>query len=83
MLGRPSIDSVSLEEMANALYVEVEDPIKMETEWVWKNYNYQGQKYQALVRQYVDQRVEQVAHRIRGVTHQDREILIISQLTIE
>ena len=81
--------------MANALYVEVEDPIKMETEWVWKNYNYQGQKYQALVRQYVDQRVEQVAqlfgedemiqaaHRIRGVTHQDREILIISQLPIE
>jgi len=65
---------------------------------VWKNYNYQdyqGQQYQALVKQYVDPRVEmvarlhredemvQAAHRIRGVNHQDRQILIISQLPIE
>ncbi len=98
LLGTPSTSSVSVEEMANALYVEAEDPISMETEWVWKNYNYQdyqGQQYQAQVRQYVDPRVEQVArlfredemvqaaHRIRGVNHQDREILIISQLPIE
>jgi hypothetical protein len=65
---------------------------------VWKNYGYQdwdGQQYQALVRQYVDARVEmvarlhredemvQAAHRIRGVNNDDRQILIISQLPIE
>ena len=57
--------------------------------------DYQGQQYQALVKQYVDPRVEmvarlhredemvQAAQRIRGVNNDDRQILIISQLPIE
>ena len=98
LLGTPSVSPNDVEETVNALFVDSEEPISMETEMVWKNYNYQdyqGQQYQALVKQYVDPRVEmvarlhredemvQAAHRIRGVNHQDRQILIISQLPIE
>ena len=98
LLGTPSVGPADLEEQVNALLVGSEEPISMETELVWKHYNYQdwdGQQYQALVRQYVDSRVEmvarlhredemvQAAHRIRGVNNDDRQILIISQLPIE
>ena len=98
LLGTPSVSPTDLEETVNALLVDSQEPISMETEMVWKNYNYQdyqGQQYQALVKQYVDPRVEmvarlhredemvQAAHRIRGVNHDDRQILIISQLPIE
>lgn len=98
LLGTPSVSPNDVEETVNALFVDSEEPISMETEKVWKNYNYQdyqGQQYQALVKQYVDPRVEmvarlhredemvQAAHRIRGVNHDDRQILIISQLPIE
>ena len=98
LLGTPSVSPTDLEEQVNALLVGSEEPISMETELVWRNYAYQdwdGQQYQALVRQYVDARVEmvarlhredemvQAAHRIRGVNNDDRQILIISQLPIE
>jgi hypothetical protein len=98
LLGTPSVGPADLEEQVNALLVGSQEPITMETELVWKNYGYQdwdGHQYQALVRQYVDSRVEmvarlhredemvQAAHRIRGVNNDDRQILIISQLPIE
>jgi len=96
IIGRPALSLDQLEQLANALY-QGQAAISMAKREKWVDYNYrdhQGNGYQVKVKVFVDPRVEalhqltsnlqiqQALHRIRAVNHQDREVLLLTNVPL-
>jgi len=96
ILGRPALSLDQLEQLGNALY-QGQVAISMARQDQWIDYNYQdhqGNGYQVKVKVFVDPRVEalyqltsnlqiqQALHRTRAVNHQDREVLLLTNVPL-